>query len=91
MKKKEEKVEGATPLEDVSGLLMPHAATREELNALEFLNISQVVKKYLLRKPSKRLAPFNYEWFLRTHREWQWKMGEIIDEYLPQTARSSDD
>ena len=75
------RLKGATPLDDYSGLLMSAAVSRDELNALEFANINKAIQKYLLKKPSKSLAPFIYEWFLRVHREmfdevWAWA-GQI--------------
>lgn len=72
--------DGKTPLDDTSGLLVD-ASTRDELNTLEFQNVSEALLKYLGRKPTERRAPFTYEWFLKVHREmfgkvWRWA-GEI--------------
>lgn len=72
--------DGKTPLDDTSGLLVD-ASTREELNAVEFQNVSVTTLKYLGRRPTDRQAPFTYEWFLKVHREmfskvWNWA-GEI--------------
>lgn len=68
--------EGATPINDISGLKLP-IRTQEQLNAAEAQNIAQVVFKYLTQKPSKRTAPFSYEWLLQVHKEmfgdvWEW-------------------
>ena len=72
--------DGKTPLSDLSGLIVD-VHTRDELNAREFVNISKVHAKYLLRRPSEKKAPFTYPWFLKIHREmyedvWAWA-GEI--------------
>ncbi len=72
--------DGKTPLTDQSGLLA-RVRTQDELNVLEFSHVSQVTTKYLIRRPSKKKAPFTYEWFLKVHREmfgkvWTWA-GEV--------------
>jgi Fic-DOC domain mobile mystery protein B len=72
--------DGKTPLDDTSGLLVD-ASSREELNAVEFQNVSEATLKYLARRPSDRQAPFTYEWFLKVHHDmfgnvWKWA-GEI--------------
>lgn len=73
-------IKGETPLDDISGFLhlkqFPNP-TRDLVNGLEAENIRQAIVKYLARKPSKRTAPFTYEWLLRLHREmfgdvWRW-------------------
>jgi Fic-DOC domain mobile mystery protein B len=51
--------------------------TQDELNVLEFENISKATAKYLVRRPSQAKVPFTYEWFLKLHREmyedvWEW-------------------
>jgi Fic-DOC domain mobile mystery protein B len=68
---------GATPLDDLSGLIPAHVTTRQELFQLEFANMNQAFSKYLIRKPPPRLAPFTYAWLLKLHREmfghvWEW-------------------
>lgn len=68
--------QGKTPLSDYSGLKL-RVDTNDELNVLEFENISKVITKYLARRPSPTKAPFTYAWFLRLHREmfgdvWSW-------------------
>ena len=44
---------------------------------VEALNINKAFLKYLASRPSSRAAPFDYEWFLKLHREmfgdvWIW-------------------
>jgi len=78
---REERIVGAqnrnaTPLLDISGLKLDHVTTREELFQAEFQNISKVLLKYILKKPSKRAAPFDYPWLLRLHKE---MYGEVWD------------
>lgn len=68
--------DGKTPLDDWAGLRVD-IRTRDELNVLEFANINKATVKYLTRCPSKKKAPFTYEWFLKIHREmfgdvWEW-------------------
>ena len=72
--------DGKTPLDDISGLLVD-TSSREELNAVEFQNVSQATLKYLGRRLTDRQAPFTYEWFLKVHHDmfdqvWKWA-GEI--------------
>ncbi len=51
--------------------------SRAELNPLEAENIRVAIVKYLVGTPSRRLAPFTFEWALRVHKEmlakvWLW-------------------
>jgi fido (protein-threonine AMPylation protein) len=72
-----EPIDGETPI-DISGLKDPTTIrTREVLNRAEANNIRKAAVKYLLVRPSKRSAPFDYNWSLRLHREmfgevWKW-------------------
>ena len=66
---------------DGSGLKLKSVKTRRELNEVEFDSILRVTEKYLLSKPSRKIAPFNFDWLLGLHREmlgsiWSWA-GEI--------------
>lgn len=68
--------DGKTPLADREGLRV-QIRTQNELNVLEFENISKATTHYLVRHPSKKKAPFTYEWFLKVHQEmfgnvWEW-------------------
>lgn len=68
---------GQTPLPDISGLIPKHIFTQEALNRAEFANVSKILPKYFLKKPSDRTAPFNFKWFLKLHEEmfgdvWDW-------------------
>jgi Fic-DOC domain mobile mystery protein B len=66
---------------DGSGLKIKTIKTRRQLNEAEFESILRVTEKYLLSKPSHKLAPFTFGWLLDLHREmlgsiWSWA-GEI--------------
>jgi fido (protein-threonine AMPylation protein) len=66
---------------DGSGLKIKSIKTRRQLNEAEFESILRVTEKYLLSKPSHKLAPFTFSWLLDLHREmlgsiWSWA-GEI--------------
>ena len=66
---------------DGSGLKIKTIKTRRQLNEAEFESILRVTEKYLLSKPSHKLAPFTFSWILDLHREmlgsiWSWA-GEI--------------
>lgn len=86
-------MDGKTPLADYSGLKI-RIHTQDELNVVEFENISKATTKYLVRRPSQTKAPFIYEWFLKLHREmygdvWEWagkfrqaNMNIGLDKYL---------
>lgn len=68
--------DGKIPLTDLEGLLV-NVITRDDLNALEFANVSKTHAKYLARRPSEKKAPFTYNWFLKVHKEmfsdvWKW-------------------
>ena len=72
-----------TPI-DPSGMLpaiRKAVSTRTELNRLEAENIRLATVKYLASRPSRKLAPFTLEWFLKLHKEmlskvWLWA-GQI--------------
>jgi len=62
---------------DGSGLKIRTIKTRRQLNEAEFESILRVTEKYLLSKPSPKLAPFTFSWLLELHREmlgsiWSW-------------------
>jgi Fic-DOC domain mobile mystery protein B len=70
-------IPGETPIDDVSELKVKGIALRRELNEYEAKNILKAVIKYLSRKPSRRLAPFDFKWARRLHSEmlgdvWGW-------------------
>jgi Fic-DOC domain mobile mystery protein B len=72
--------DGKTPLADSSGLLVD-VYTRDQLNAFEFENVNKAITKYLIRRPTDKMASFTYSWFLQVHREmlgevWNWA-GQI--------------
>jgi len=66
---------------DGSGMKIKTLQTRRQLNEAEFKSILQVIEKYLLSKPSHKLAPFTFGWLLELSMEmlgsiWSWA-GEI--------------
>ena len=66
---------------DGSGLKDKSIKTRAQLNEAEFDNIQRATEKYLLSVPPRKLAPFDYGWFLKLHHEmfgkvWSWA-GEV--------------
>jgi Fic-DOC domain mobile mystery protein B len=68
--------EGQTPLDDISGLLVD-VKSRQELNDLEFKNISAASRKYLLKNLTSKSAPFTYKWLQKIHKDmfgkvWRW-------------------
>jgi len=69
-------ISGETPI-DSSHLKDRSIITRLDLCKAEALNIKKAFVKYLAATPSKRLAPFDYSWLLRLHKEmycdvWAW-------------------
>ncbi len=54
---------------DGSGLKIKSITTRRQLNEVEFESILKVTEKYLLTKPTLRLAPFTFDWLLGLHHE----------------------
>jgi Fic-DOC domain mobile mystery protein B len=63
-----ESIEGETPI-DPSHLKDKSIKTREQLNIAEAENILNPIVKYLGAKPSKKLAPFDLNWFKQLHEE----------------------
>ncbi len=73
------KLQGATYVDDISGLKLDSSTnyTLEEIYLYEAKNITKATIKYLSATPSKKLAPFSYEWLFTLHREmfgdvWEW-------------------
>jgi len=72
-------IDDATPLDDISGLKLPNdkVYTLKEIYEAEAHNIALATLKYLSAPPSKKTAPFTYEWLLKLHEEmfgnvWEW-------------------
>jgi Fic-DOC domain mobile mystery protein B len=72
-------IDDATPLDDISGLKLPKGKvyTLKEIYIAEANNIALATLKYLSAPPSKKTAPFTYEWFQELHFEmfgnvWEW-------------------
>ena len=61
-------IEGETPI-DPSHLKDRSIVNRQQLNIAEAQNILKPFVKYLGAKPSKKLAPFDLNWFQRLHEE----------------------
>ena len=69
-------IEGETPI-DLSHLKDKSIRTRAALNEAEAENIRQAVVRFLAMKPSKKKAPFTYDWLLKVHKSmfcdvWEW-------------------
>ena len=72
-------IDDATPLDDISGLILPSdkVYTLKEIYVAEANNIALATIKYLSAPPSIKLAPFTYEWLSQLHEEmfgnvWDW-------------------
>ena len=72
-------IDDATPLDDISGLKLANdkVYTLKEIYELEANNIALATLKYLSAPPSKKVAPFTYEWLSQLHEEmfanvWDW-------------------
>jgi len=79
MKNSTQSINDATPLDDISGLKLPNdkVYTIQEIYIHEANNIALATLKYLAAPPSKKLAPFSYEWLSTLHKEmfanvWDW-------------------
>ena len=72
-----ETLPGETPIDDISGLKLKDVRTRKQLALVEAENVLKATVKYLAAKPTRRLAPFDLNWFLKLHAEmfgdvWEW-------------------
>ena len=72
-------IDDATPLDDISGLKLPNdkVYSLKEIYIAEANNIALATIKYLSAPPSKKVAPFSYEWLSALHVEmfgdvWDW-------------------
>ena len=72
-------IDDATPFDDTSGLKLPKnkSYTLKEIYIKEAENIADATIKYLSAVPTKKEAPFTYDWFLKLHTEmfgnvWDW-------------------
>ena len=72
-------IDDATPLDDISGLKLPKDKiySLREIYESEANNIALATIKYLAAPPSKKVAPFSYEWLSALHEEmfgnvWEW-------------------
>jgi hypothetical protein len=72
-----EPIPGETPIDDVSGLLVPEIGTRRQLNQAEAENIALAAAKYLVGRLTETDAPFTFDWVFALHAEmfgrvWAW-------------------
>ena len=72
-------IDDATPLDDISGLKLASdkVYSLKEIYVAEANNIALATIKYLSAPPSKKIAPFSYEWLSALHEEmfgnvWDW-------------------
>ena len=72
-------IDDATPLDDISGLKLSKAKsyTLKYIYEKEAENIAEATIKYLSATPTKKQAPFTFEWLLKLHEEmfgdvWDW-------------------
>lgn len=72
-------INNATPLDDISGLKLPtgQVYSLKEIYVAEANNIAIATLKYLSAPPSKKIAPFTFEWLSILHEEmfgnvWEW-------------------
>jgi len=72
-------IDDATPIDDISGLKLQadKVYTLKEIYIAEANNIALATIKYLSAPPSKKIAPFSYEWLQQLHEEmfgnvWDW-------------------
>lgn len=73
-------IEGETPI-DPSLLKDKSIKTREQLNLAEAQNILKPFVKYLGAKPSKKLAPFDLNWFQQLHEEMFCKVWDYAGQF----------
>lgn len=69
-----ENIPGATPTDDLSGLIPTHITTHQQLNEWEAANILQAVNKYLSRR---RKLKISLDWLKEVHKimfneTWEW-------------------
>lgn len=69
--------EGATPIDDISGLKLTWVKTQEDLNHVEVENIATAASKYLLKSVSAPQEWFNIPFLQKIHNEmfgdvWDW-------------------
>jgi len=72
-------IDDATTPDDISGLKLPSdkVYSLKEIYVAEANNIAIATLKYLSAPPSKKAAPFSYEWLSKLHEEmfgnvWDW-------------------
>ncbi len=78
-------IPGETPI-DISDLKVKGISNRAQLSVVEAENIRKVIVKYLSKRPTRKMAPFDLSWFKRLHKQmfgdvWRWA-GRIRREDL---------
>ncbi|MCX5750768.1 MAG: mobile mystery protein B [Candidatus Saganbacteria bacterium] len=69
-----ENVPGATPVDDISGLIPTHITTHAELNEWEAANILKAARKYLAIRKKRHIS---IDWLKQVHKDmfdesWNW-------------------
>lgn len=72
-----EAIEGETPLDSRDGLRDRSILSRKQLSVAEAQNNELAITKYLSKRPSRRVARFDFSWLLKFHKEmfgkvWSW-------------------
>jgi fido (protein-threonine AMPylation protein) len=64
-------IDSTKPIDDTSGLKLSKnkSYTLKEIYVKEAQNIADATIKYLSSTPTKKEAPFTYDWFLKLHVE----------------------
>ncbi|MEX1041282.1 MAG: Fic family protein [Pirellulaceae bacterium] len=70
-------IPGETPINDLSFLKVKGISTRRELNVHEAENIRKAALLFLAEGPTRKSAPFTYDWMLHVHKimfgdVWEW-------------------
>ncbi len=73
-------IEAETPI-DPSHLKDTSIKTREQLNIAEARNILKPIVKYLGARPSRKIAPFDLNWFQQLHKEMFYDVWEYAGNF----------
>lgn len=88
MKIKFEYPEGATPINDISGLKISWVKTQANLNRVEAENISQAIEKHLMKSINSPLNWFNITNLKKIHNDmfhdvWDWAGSFRVTQTIP--------
>ncbi len=80
--------EGATPINDISGLKLSWVQTQAHLNRVEAENISYAIEKYLLKTVSLPINWFNSSSLKKIHKDmffnvWDWAGAFRTSQTIP--------